>query len=498
MLSGFYLRFGEVPEEASNRRLQALARALLARPHPALTDVIPGYTTLYLEYDARRISERALRAWLRAQPLTPSTTGRRLVVPVVYDGPDLETVAAQTGLTTAEVVSRHSARDYHVYAVGFSPGLAFMGDLDPALQLPRRTAPRPRVAAGSVAIAQKQTTVYPVASPGGWHLLGRSVTPVYTPTAARPLLFEAGDRVRFCAVSAAAAQRSHGSEEVAHLLPEAPRYPLLRVLEPGLLTLVVDGGRFLAGRYGFVRGGALDEAAAACANRLVGNRAGAPLLELNLQGGLFEVLAAGVLAFAGGGMTPQLNSQDIPAHLSFAVRPGDRLGFRAHPAGSRGYLALAGELDSGRFLESASVDLRGRIGRPLRADDLLGVATPRAVRPGRSFTPYRRASGSLRLLPGPQASAEALLALTRQTFRVGRADRMGVQLLGGAVPGGEVVSEAVPLGSVQVPPGGVPLLLLHDRGTLGGYHKPAVLHPADLRRAGQLRPGQRVRFTVVG
>lgn len=499
MLGGFYLRFGEVPEEASNRRLQALARALLARPHPALTDVIPGYTTLYLEYDARRTSERALRAWLRAQPPTPPSPGRRLEVSVVYDGPDLETVAAQTGLTTAEVRARHSARDYHVYAVGFSPGLAFMGDLDPALQLPRRTAPRPRVAAGSLAIAQGQTTVYPVASPGGWHLLGRSVTPVYTPTAARPLLFEAGDRVRFRAVSAeAAAQSPHGSEEVRDLLPEAPRHPLLQVLEPGLLTLVVDGGRFLAGRYGFARSGPLDTVAAACANRLVGNRAAAPLLELNLQGGLFEVLAAGVLAFAGGGMTPQLNGRQVPAHLSFAVRLGDRLGFRAHPEGSRGYLALAGELDSGRFLESASVDLRGRIGRPLRAGDVLGVATPRAVRPGRSFTPYRRASGSLRLLPGPQASAEALQALTRHTFRVGRADRMGVQLLGGAVPGGEVVSEAVPLGSVQVPPGGVPLLLLHDRGTLGGYHKPAVLHPADLHRAGQLRPGQRVRFSVVG
>lgn len=497
MLRGFYLRFGDPPDETTNRRLQTLARGLLERPHPALTDVIPGYTTLYLEYDTRQASEHDLRAWVRAQPPEPAAAGRQVEVAVVYDGPDLEAVAARTGLTPAEVAAQHSAREYHVYAVGFSPGLAFMGDLDPALQLPRRPAPRPRVPAGSVAVAQRQTTVYPVASPGGWHLLGRSVQPVYTPTAAHPLRIEAGDRVRFRAVSAAeAVQVPNEPQRVRELLPGTPRYPRLRVLEPGLLTLPVDEGRFLAGRYGFVRGGPLDAVAATCANRLVGNRAGAPLLELSVQGGCFEVLGAGVLAFAGGGMVPELNGRCLPAYASFAVRRGDRLSFRAHPEGSRGYLALAGELDSERFLGSASVDLRGRIGRPLRAGDVLGVAAPHSVRPGRSFTPYRRLGDALRLLPGPQASPEALRALTRQTFYVGRADRMGVLLRGAQVPGGEVTSEAAPVGSVQVPPGGEPIVLLHDRGTLGGYHKPALLHPHDLSRAAQLRTGQRVTFRL--
>jgi allophanate hydrolase subunit 2 len=147
------------------------------------------------------------------------------------------------------------------------------------------------------------------------------------------------------------------------------------------------------------------------------------------------------------------------------------------------------------FRGSASTDLRGRIGRALRVEDVLGVAVPRPVRPGRSFRPPPRSNLPLRLLPGPQASREALSALTRQTFRVGQADRMGLHLLGGVVPGGEVISEAVPLGAVQVPPGGTPTLLLNDRGTLGGYAKPALLHPADLPRAAHLRPGEYVRFT---
>ncbi len=286
-------------------------------------------------------------------------------------------------------------------------------------------------------------------------------------------------------------------EAQLELLPEGPRHPLLRVAEPGLLAVVVDRGRFRAGCYGFARSGPVDGAAAARANRLVGNHAGAALLELSVRGGVYEVLRPGVVAFTGGGMRALLGGERMTPDSSFAVRAGDRLSFSPHITGSRGYLAFAGGLESRTFMGSTSVDLRGRIGRPLVAGDVLGVAAPRPVHAGRSFRPYL-GNGALRLLPGPQASPEALAALTRQTFAVGRADRMGVHLLGGAVPGGEVLSEAAPLGSVQVPPGGVPIILLHDRGTLGGYHKPAVVHPADLGRAAQLRPGQRVRFKMAG
>lgn len=495
MLSGFYLRFGNTLERQTNERVRRVAQAVLAVPHPALTDVIPGYSTLYLEYDSTRLTEKALRAWLERRPEGTLPNGKIHVLEAVYDGPDLQTVAERTGLSVGAVVARHSAKEYDVYAVGFTPGLALMGPLEPGLEVPRRAAPRAHVEAGTVAITGAQTTVYPVASPGGWQLLGRTVRPVYTP-GTEPLL-QAGDRVRFRPVAAAPRLEPQTPLE---LLPESPRHPLLRVLEPGLLDLVVDGGRFRAGRFGFARSGPLDAPSAGVANRLVGNPPGAALLELNLQGGVFEGVGRGVLAFAGGGLQPVLNGGAVSGNTSFAVRPGDRLMFVPARGGSRGYLAFAGGLETRRYLGSASVDLRGGVGRALAEGDLLGVAEPRGQRPGRTFGPRRPTDPErwpLRLLPGPQATAAALGALTRQTFTVGRADRMGVQLTGAGVPGGEVLSEAVPLGSVQVPPGGEPLLLLNDRGTLGGYAKPAVLHPADLARAGQLRPGQRLRFRLV-
>jgi len=500
MLSGFYLRFGDGMDEATNARVHALTRALLARPLAGVTDLIPSYAALFVEFDPRRVREKQVRAWVDAQEVQDAVQGgaegREVELPVQYDGEDLGEVARRTAMAEKEVVSRHAGRSYRVYAMGFTPGLPFMGPLDPALHLPRRSAPRQKVPANTVAIANAQTTVYPVASPGGWHLLGRALTRVYDPQRDPPLLLEPGDRVRFREAPAhpAPPEEAAGRE----LLPPEPRRPLLRVQGPGLLDLVVDAGRFLAGRYGFARSGPLDARSAGLANRLLGNPRYAALVEMNFQGALFEAVASGVVAFAGYGMQPVLNGAALPPFTSFSLRRGDRLAFPARPGGARGYLALAGGVDSGTFLGSASVDLKGKIGRPLGAGDLLGARAARAVRPGFRFTPYGRPRevATLRLLAGPQASKEALEALTRGAFTVRSADRMGVRLSGGEAPGGEVLSEGVPIGAVQVPPGGEPILLLNDRGTMGGYHKPALIHPADLPKAAQLRPGAALRFSL--
>jgi KipI family sensor histidine kinase inhibitor len=493
-LSSFYLRFGERIDREVNASVHALAARLLENLPEGVTDIIPGYTTLYLEYDAGRTSERAVRRRIEAlKEMRIRSTDKRLVeIPVRYDGEDLADVAARTGLSVAEVISRHSKPTYHVYALGFTPGYPFMGELDEPLRLPRRPAPRPLVPAHSVAIAGAQIGIYPLPSPGGWNLLGRALKAVYDPHREEPFLLRPGDEVRFIPAQGEPPEVVKRLE----LLPQEPSYPLLRVLEPGLLDLVMDQGRFLAGRYGLARGGPLDAHSAALASRLLGNPLEAPLLELNLKGPVLEALSKGVLAFAGWGMAPLVNGREIEPFYGFAVKAGDEISFRPRREGVRGYLAVASGIESGRFFGSASVDLKGQIGRPLRAGDVLGIKTPKRVRAGFSFSPYRRLAQPflLRLLPGPQAGEEALRALCRHDFTVGQADRMGVHLEGAKVPGGDVVSEAVPIGAVQVTSGGRPIILLHDRGTLGGYQKPAVLHPADLPKAGQLKPGERLRF----
>ncbi len=493
-LSGFYLRFGEGLDEAANRRAHARLRALLNDLHPAVTDLIPGYASLYVEFDEEKAPEAEVRAWAEGAPEAAGDEGRQVEIPVVYDGPDLAELARWAGLSEEEVVRRHMERTYRVYAIGFTPGFPFMAEVDPKIAKPRRPEPRKRVPAHSVGIAGRQTGVYPQESPGGWNLIGRTRVRLFDPHRERPFFLEPGDRVRFLPEGGPVPP----PPEPLELLPEEPSHPVLEVLAPGLLDLPLDAGRFLAGRYGLARSGPADPYAARVANRLLGNPPGAPVLEFNLAGPELLVLKDAIFAFAGFGVRPLKNGEEVPAWTSFFARAGDRLAFLPSGTGMRGYLAVAGGFSLRTFFESASVDLKGRIGRPLKAGDRLGVAAPVARVAGRSFRPryLPEREVRLRLRPGPQASAEALAALTADAFEVEDADRMGVRLGGAPVPGGEVTSEGVPLGAVQVPPSGKPILLLVDRGTLGGYQKPALLLSEDLPKAAQLRPGDRVRFVL--
>lgn len=149
-------------------------------PCPGLVEVTPGYGTVLLEFEpGERADPRAvqdgLSRWLDGVgPTDPGSGGRTVELEVVYDGPDLARVARHAGMGMDEVVARHSAGRYRVDLLGFAPGFAYLGGLDPRLHTPRLDAPRPRVPAGSVAIGGGHAGVYPVATAGGWNLLGRT------------------------------------------------------------------------------------------------------------------------------------------------------------------------------------------------------------------------------------------------------------------------------------------------------------------------------------
>jgi len=164
--------------------------------------LIPGMNNLTLTFDplateAQALEQAALALW--AEPARRQQPGRRVEIPVRYDGPDLADVAAHCRLSPDEVVRRHSAAEYVVYFIGFQPGFAYLGGLDQALHTPRRAEPRVAVPAGSVGIGGAQTGIYPLATPGGWQLIGRTALPLFDPQAEPPTLLAPGDRVRFVA-----------------------------------------------------------------------------------------------------------------------------------------------------------------------------------------------------------------------------------------------------------------------------------------------------------
>ncbi|MDV6375589.1 5-oxoprolinase subunit PxpB [Deinococcus arenicola] len=487
--TGFYVQFSQELDLRQNARLHAFGRALRADLLPGVTDLGPGYVNLFVEYDAARVSDAAVREWvarhLREADSGAQVQGRLRELPVRYDGPDLPDVAARTGLSESEVIRLHSGSEYHVYAVGFTPGFPFLGEVPEVLRLPRRSTPRAAVPFNAVAIANAQTCVYPLPSPGGWNLLGTALDTVYDPSRADPFLIAPGDRVRF----RPAEGQTPPLPAVRETWPAAPRFPAFQVQKPGLLDLLMDGGRLGQAQVGLARSGPLDTRSAHFANGLVGNAPGAPLLELTLTGPVLTALRDLVVGVAGFGMHPLGH----PMQRSFRLRAGETLRFAPTGAGARAYLAVAGGLEGTPFLGSSSTDLIGRVGRPLKAGDVLGVAGRTDALPGFASLPLTLPQHlTLRLLPGPQASLEALHALGRTPFRITGLDRMGLRLGGAEVPGGQVISEATPPGAVQVTPAGEPIILLADRGRIGGYHKPAVVHPHDLPLAAQLRPGQLV------
>lgn len=172
---------------------------------PGVIDLVPGYVTLIVHYDPGQTSFAQLRdripALLALAPAAGSQpAGSIVTVPVRYDGIDLDEVARATGLSIAEVVTRHTTPEYQVALLGFVPGFAYLEPLDPSLVLPRRATPRGRVPAGSVAIAGGQTGIYPAETPGGWLIIGQTPLTLFDPTRHPPALLAVGDRVKFEAI----------------------------------------------------------------------------------------------------------------------------------------------------------------------------------------------------------------------------------------------------------------------------------------------------------
>ncbi|WP_110686829.1 5-oxoprolinase subunit B family protein [Salinicola aestuarinus] len=201
------VRLFETIDEAHMPWILAADAALRDRFGEALIDLVPSYTTLMLHYDGLSLGLTEARGMIvdALANLTPATEqeGRHHVIPVWYDesvGPELVTLAERLGVEPAEIIRRHCERDYCAFALGFAPGFAFMGLVEEALATPRLSTPRQRVPAGSVGIAERQTAIYPMRSPGGWNILGRTAVTLFDRSWEEASRFRPGDRIRFTAI----------------------------------------------------------------------------------------------------------------------------------------------------------------------------------------------------------------------------------------------------------------------------------------------------------
>ena len=195
---------GDTISPEINRRVRSLTDALEQGTIPGVFDFLPTYRSVLVYFDPLAVTstevEIGIQRLLESAESTDTGTRHIVHIPTLYGedmGPDIEFVAEHSGMDEQEVIGLHSGTDYLVYMMGFSPGFAYLGGLDERLATPRLQSPRTEIPPGAVGIAETQTGVYPVASPGGWQLIGRTPIKLFDPARERPVLLSAGDYVRF-------------------------------------------------------------------------------------------------------------------------------------------------------------------------------------------------------------------------------------------------------------------------------------------------------------
>ena len=448
--------------------------------------------------------------------------GGRVEIPVRYDGEDLAAVAQILGTTPEEVVRMHTGSDYTVAFTGFAPGFAYLSGGDTRLQVPRRSTPRTRVPAGSVALAGGFSAVYPDATPGGWQLLGSTEVRMWDLQRDPPALLQPGMRVRFVDIASEKIAVSDLPEKISdknHIENQAVKAPdarFLSVRATGLQTLFQDGGRPGRAGQGVSAAGAMDQGAMRRANRLVGNAAGLPVLEA-LAGGL-QLASSGhcVVAVTGASGPLTLSTADgrrwpVPRNQALALADGDVLALGEPGAGLRSYVALRGGFVVDPVLGSASTDTLAKVGPAALAvgQQLLAGAGPVAAvaEPDIALAPLPQAGDTVTLdvVLGPRTdwfTPEAVALLAAQRWQVtAQSNRVGLRLAGDtalarspAHEGQELPSEGTALGAIQVPASGQPVLFLADHPLTGGYPVIGCVAPHHLDLAGQIPPGAWIRF----
>lgn len=212
------VEWGSTIDEHINRQVHAFARKVEALSHPAITEVVPTYRSATVHYRPEVLSYEELKHLLAPLAQGSAEEAEELPVveiPVCYGGeygPDLLEVAQHCSLTPEEVIARHTAPTYRIYMLGFTPGFPYLGGMDPSIAAPRRKEPRIHIPAGSVGIAGEQTGVYPIVSPGGWQLIGRTPLRLFDPQKEQPILLSAGAGIRFVSIDEEAFRKMEEKE----------------------------------------------------------------------------------------------------------------------------------------------------------------------------------------------------------------------------------------------------------------------------------------------
>ena len=524
-----------------NSRISAFVKTFeyIAKDIAGVLEVLPTYCSVSIYFDEaicqisllKDLAQKALQK--SEEEKTDSTdSARTITIPVCYEdqefAPDLEKVALHAKLSKEEVIKLHSSSDYLIYMMGFLPGFPYLGGMNPRLETPRLETPRTKIPAGSVAIGGAQTGLYPVESPGGWNIIGRTPLRLFDVKRKPFFLYEAGDKIRFLPITreefenfdeslwlAQVAGKSEASIETSDDAADSKEvYECgggIKILEPGLLTSIQDSGITGFQKYGIGQSGAMDQTSFALANQICGNEKNAACLETTLAGPSIRFVTACDFAITGAVFeNATLDGMRIEMNKKISAKAGSLLSCGFASKGLRSYIAFSGGLLVPKVFRSSSTNLKSKIGgymgRKLQADDQLAIGinkkNPLLVPDNKSTEGFTENKDVL-LLDCIKSSQfdffqeKIVKKFTDLIYTVSaESDRMGIRFTGPGLECGktDIISDAIPFGAVQITSAGLPVVMAADRQTTGGYAKIACVTKASMCRLAQALPGTKVRF----
>ncbi|MCT9001795.1 5-oxoprolinase subunit B/C family protein [Microbacterium memoriense] len=505
------LPFGEaavLAEVDSLADVLALHARLAGSRLEGVVDLVPAARTVLVVVDPAVLPLTVVRAWIAGTSGAPEVPldPKILLLPIVYDGEDLAAVAEDLELSVDELIRRHSAAEWTVAFTGFAPGFGYLVSAEWPFRVSRRSSPRTRLPAGAVGLAGEFTGAYPRATPGGWQLIGTTSASLFDPDAAPPALLAPGSRVRFVPVAATspAAALPRDVSEAGSIDPD--RVVAADVVASGLLSTRQDEGRPGHLAEGISASGAADRGALRTANRLVGNDESAAGIEITMGGLRLRARRDLWVAVTGAWGPIRIAGREVGPYDAQPWPAGTELEIDWFTHGARGYLAIRGGLGGPLVAGSRATDLLAGLGSaPLAEGDELTLADagsagipPLAVHP---WGPPDDTLVAVDLAPGPRAdwfTPAAHAALFDATWTVSHAaDRIGIRLDGPVldrIRTGELPSEGMLPGAVQVPPDGRPVILGPDAPVTGGYPVIAVVTDRTRDLLAQARPGSRILF----